>query len=369
MHNWTLSIGLIVGGAALATMGVLRLVTRSFGAMPRGVAVLVVVAGLGVLAFGAALPRLAPSVARPEGAAGAMDLEPLTTAPPTEPVLRADLHGTVEDAAGEPVPGVRVVLSAGAEGSADAETDETDPDGSFAFEDVAIAGPVRIAATYDGAVFEPERVGALSEPIEIRVARTTDSTDELSIVASSLAIAGDRDGVQAVQALTVRNDGDRAFAGELRLPVLAGAASLQPGLGLSRSRLAVERGSLVSTRPLLPGRTQLTYTYAVPATPSGVDVRTRASLDVDRLDVLVGGELRPGDRTSGARTERTSVGGRPYERLSWRDVDEGETVRLRAELPGDNDWVRIALLALAAAVAVAVVLMPVLRRRRADARR
>src|SRR5712692_3538831 len=93
-----LAIALVVAGAALASLGVLRITHAAFRSMPRAVAVAILAAGAMVVAFGAVLPRFVHARQEPTIT---LQREPSDASP--EPVPNGDLRGSVRSVKGEPV--------------------------------------------------------------------------------------------------------------------------------------------------------------------------------------------------------------------------------------------------------------------------
>lgn len=360
MNNAMLSITLVGGGAALAAMAVLSLTSAMFATMPKPVAGAVLAAGAGIVVFGALLPRIT--------AVDDEDVVPLeqrSAGATAEPLLEADIWGTVRTVDGEPRSGVQITLWTSDGDTVTGELNKTDAHGRFRYDDQPIDGPIRLEAEFDGAVFEAPALRRLSDPVEILVADTTKDDRSLTVRASSLALVGDRRGIQAVQAITIDNGGDEAFAGDLRLPLLPKANSLVPGIGLSRARLDVAGGRLVSRSPVLPGRTELTYTYAAPLPARGVDFVSEAVIGTKRFDLLLSKGLSATDIQPSPRIDDARIGNRSYERLSWRRIDEGARVRARISPREGVPLLRVGLVALVILAGVALVLAPIVRRRRA----
>lgn len=359
MQNATLSISLIVGGAALTGMGMLRLARGWFRSMPTGTAVAVAVIGSGVVVFGAVLSRM------PMGSDEEIGLEPQAPHMTPELAPATRVSGTVRTAGDGPVADAKVVLASPREGDLIVRSEtESGPDGGFSFENVEIGGPYVVTTRFDGVDFESRSFLVPADPVEIRVAPTTAEGHALTVRASSLAVVGDEHGLQAVQAITLVNRDDRAFAGEVRLPLLPGATALQPTMGLSRSRLTVRNGVLASSAPVLPGESQITYTYVAPMQTNGLDFVNRFAYPTDRFDLLVGSGLLAGSEKPSATAGQVTLGDRTYRRLSWRDLESGDEVRAHIALRATASPLRWALVAVAVLGAAAIVLAPLARRRR-----
>src|SRR5439155_20007014 len=99
-----LAIALVIVGAALASLGVLRMTHAAFTAMPASVGIVIAGAGAAVVVFGAVIPHLAPR----HQPAITLQREPADATP--EPAPHTDLHGVVSSTKGRPVGGAKVVL-------------------------------------------------------------------------------------------------------------------------------------------------------------------------------------------------------------------------------------------------------------------
>lgn len=347
-----LDLTLIVGGAALAAMGTLRLTRAAARTMPASVAIAILVAGAAVVAFGAMLPRLS----RPEP--NQITLQPQSSADTAAPPPRTDFRGIVRSLDRSPVADANVMLIAG---GSKTTTARTAPDGSFVFRGVTIGGPYRVAVTHGGGVFD-KIVFLPSPPLEIAVAPTTTKPDEVHVRAASLAVVGDQGGVQAVYALTLENTGHTAYTGGVPLPVLPGAAALEPRSGLDRTQLAFQDGTLFSSAPLMPGTTAITYTYVAPMPAQGLDLGIDVTFATDRFDLLAGGHVRA--TSAGHGNGRVALGGRTYQRLTWRALQAGRVLRARIAPHSSAALVRSGAIAAGGLVAAAIVVVPLLRRRR-----
>jgi hypothetical protein len=347
-----LDLTLVVGGAGLAAMGTARLTHAALRTMPRSVAIAILVAGAVVVAFGATLARLAhPSP-------NEITLQPQSSADRAAPGPRTDFHGVVRSLDHLPVADANVVLT---QAGSKTTIARTAPDGSFVFHGVAIGGPYRVAVTHGGGVFD-KIVFLPSPPLEVAVAPTTTKPDEVHVRAASLAVVGDERGVQAVYALTLDNTGRTAYTGGVPLPVLPGAAALEPRSGLDRTQLGFQDGMLFSSAPVMPGATAITYTYVAPMPPKGLDLGIDVTFVTDRFDLLTGGRLR--STSARHNNGRVALGGRTYQRLTWRRLRTGQMVGARVAPHSAAGTVRIGAIATGGLVAAAIVVVPLIRRRR-----
>jgi hypothetical protein len=334
--------------------------------MPRSIAVLSIFLGAGVVAFGAVLPTLSTPTAAPE-AEPRVTLEPLGS----EDVLRTDeVNGIVRASDGSGVGDVRVELvPLFSDEKAKPRFAATDAKGRFRFTEVDVTPgtPYVVDAHFDGARFPSEtlRFGtSKDEPFVISVAETTQRANDLVFDVESIALVGDDKGMQAVHAITVHNRGHQAYVGRLRLPLLPGANSIDPGAGLDRRYLDAEHGQLVSRTPVAPGRRDITYTYVAPMPSGGLTIRHRTAYPTRRFELLVGGELG-GRRIDGpSRWRAIKIGQRTYRRFELADLPAGRPARFVVAVRTGSPVLRFAGLTAAAVMAVGIVLFPLLRRRR-----
>jgi hypothetical protein len=352
---------------------VLRLRDAGFVAMPRRVAQIVLAAGLAVVAFGIVLISLGPRDDEPSAMPRAT-LEPATPDAPDDADARG-VRGTVVTRDGDAADGVKVTLvPLFMEDGVDPLRTVTDDDGDFAFDDVVVdpGSPWIAEATFDGARFGSEALRAprgKDEPLRIVVAPTTKNVKDVRVDIESIAIVGDKSGGQAVHAVTVRNESDRAYVGGLRLPLLPGATAIQEGTGLDRRYLELGNGEMTSRAPVLPGRHDLTYTYIVQMSERGLAISHRTQLPTQRYEVLVGdglslsarGGLRDdGDVKLGPREQQ-----RTYHRYIARDLDADDRIDARVAVATGTGALRIGGFIAAALLAILVIVAPMLRRRRA----
>ncbi|MGH2760004.1 MAG: hypothetical protein ACRDKJ_10645 [Actinomycetota bacterium] len=352
-------------------MGGLRLAKAGFTSMPRALAVIAILAGGAAVAFGVALPFIQSSE-EGEPPAPRIALEPEASTEGSR--VRDEVHAVVGTADGDPMVGVRVsLIPLFSDEGAETRSGRTDEAGRVAFTDLDVTPgtPYVAEARFDGATFPSEvlRFGSTKDdPVRIVVAETTRGADDLTLELESIAIIGDEQGVQAVHAVTVRNRGERAFIGGLRLPLLPGANAIDPRAGLDRRYLELDRGSLISSAPLPPGRRDITYTYVAPMPRSGLRFAHRPSFDTERFEVLVGGEVQTGraQGLSAAGDVRVGPRGqeREYRRYEARDVDRGDRLLLVISAGGSSPVLRAGGLIVAVLLAFALFAFPLVRRRR-----
>jgi len=348
-----LAIALVIIGGALTSLGVLRLTHAAFEAMPRLLASVIIGAGTLVAAFGVALPRFVhersePTIAlTPEPSDAPRDRTPTTT-----------LRGVVRSAAGAPIAGAKVTLYSSTKPPRVARSAA---DGTYAFGGLAIGGPYRVAVDYDGAVFQSTTL-VPAGPIRLTVAPTTNKPNAIRVRAGSLAIVGDRRGVEAVYAATIDNTGADAYTGGVPLPLLPGALAVDPRSGLDRSQLGLANSVLFSSAPVLPGTSAISYTYAAPMPDDGVDAAADTTFPTSRFDLLVSGNLRV--RARGHDNGSVTLGGRRYHRFTWRRLVAGAPMTVRVTPSSRVAVLRTGAIAVGGLVAALIVVFPLIGRRR-----
>jgi hypothetical protein len=363
----TLEIALVLGGAALALLASFRLLGAGFKAMPRPVAVLTLVAGAAVVVFGVALARVSTEEAAPEPR---VSLEPVRPGTATE---TADVvHGRIVGPNGKPITDATVTLRPAFDGGKTHRT-RTDADGTFAFvaANVTPGTPYTAEVRFDGATFPSEILRSprpLDDPVRIVVAPTTKDADVLSVRVESIAVVGDKDGVQALHVLTVRNRSQHAYVGSLHLPLLPSATAIDPGTGLVRRFLSLAHGELISHAPVVPGSTDITYTYVAPIGTPPLVAHYRLGYPTKTFELLVGGGLRAeavGPLKSAGTVRLGDTGARrKYQRLAATELAAGETVTMRIGLAKRNAALTAGALIAAIVLSIALLTFPIVRRMR-----
>ncbi len=354
-------------------VGVLRLRLSGFLAMPRPLATVIVGIGGAVVVFSGFLA--ATNALDPEELIPNVELS--TAAPDAESTpMTDDVNALVTNANNEPMDGITVELAAFDEKEGDfvvAASSETDEDGRVLFEDADInpGRPAIVQAVFDETRFAGPVVRGGNErgdPIRIRVAETTRSAGDLRVEVESVAIVGDSRGAQAVHAVSIRNGGESAYIGELRLPVLPGGTAIQVQQGFDERRASITEGQIVARTPILPGRHDITYTYPVQSDADGIRFQRSIQIPTERFDLLVGGELdaqpsegleRSGDAEVGPASAQRS-----YRRYSAEDLERADKVSALVIVAKTTSPFLIAGPIGAAVLAVAIVAIPLSRRRR-----
>jgi hypothetical protein len=366
------SIPLILAGVALATLGFARLTGLALPRMPRTVGALVVAGGLAVATLGVALPRVSEPAAAPSVT---LQPEPSGEAQAT-PAAVGSITGRVLDARDRPLPGREVVLRRfrGTEQEL-TQSIATDAQGGFRFGGLPIGPTIAHTVTTDfsGTTFRSDLIvlepHARETRADLRVAPPTTDPSVIRVVVDSTTLVGDERAGQVLQILRVRNGSRKAYTPGLRLPLLEGASGFEARTGVDRTRLRLDDdGRLVSIAPVLPGLTEVVYTYVVPVPRSGLAVRRTFDVPTRRFELLIGGALRatrtPDLRPQGeVRVPRADQAG-TLMRYAASDLRAGASREATVVADAGGDTVRTAVIAGGVIAAVLVVVVPLLRRRR-----
>ena len=227
--------------------------------------------------------------------------------------------------------------------------------------------PYLVDVLFDGETFSSPVLRSgnePSDPVQIVVAPTTKDDDGITIEAESVAVVGGRDGVQVVHAVSVRNRGDEAYTGGLRLQFIPGATAIDPRSPLDRRRLELTDDAMVSTAPLVPGRSEITYTYTAQMPRRGIDATFEAAYPTRRFDLLTADGLAADELDGLAPADGITLSGRDYRRFSVRDLDPSEQVSARIAPTEASPVLLIGAIVAVGALAIFIVVFPVLRRRR-----
>jgi hypothetical protein len=338
--------------------------------MPRMVAILTLVSGVAVGVFGVAFARIA--ITEPEPAPR-VSLEPVR--PDRQPDAGNVVHGRVVRSGGEPLAGRTVTLRPAFDGGKTRRT-VTDGDGSFAFVGAGVTpgNPYVAEVDFDGATFPSEMLRSprpLEDAVRIVVAPTTKKSVGLSVRVESIAVVGDENGLQALHVLTVRNRSRRAFVGGLHLPLLPNATAIDPATGLVRRFLKLGEGEFISRAPVLPGDTDITYTYVAPMGTPPLHARYHFRYRTNRFELLVGNGLRAEAvgplKKAGAVRLGEAGEQKSYDRIAAADLRAGDDVELRISPRGKNAVLTTGAIAGAIALSIAMLAFPIVRRRRKGA--
>ncbi|HVL81027.1 MAG TPA: carboxypeptidase-like regulatory domain-containing protein, partial [Actinomycetota bacterium] len=347
-----------------------RLTSVALRAMPFWLAALSVGAGAAVATAGLVASAGQPAPA-PAGPTPGLTLEPAGTPPPDPTPQPADgrIAGTVRTAQGTPAAGTAVTLTR-FEATTEAERRETTTadDGRYTFEGLP-TGPTDayvVSAAYEQATFPSDVLVLDAErdrTVDLTVAAVTTDDSVVRVELDSTLLTVVPAGLDVLQILNVLVDGEAAFTGGLRLPILEGASGFEPRRGLSRQLLRFDdQDRLTSDAPVLPGRTEIVYGYTLPRPAERSTIVRQPDHPTDRLELLWAGDVTV-DAPSLEAAGEVSVGGVNAKRYTGRDLEPGERVEVALTFEGPAGWPRTALVVGGVVVALALLLFPLVRRR------
>jgi hypothetical protein len=242
-------------------------------------------------------------------------------------VTAVELKGKVVNGTlGRAEAGVVVQLVHHSAQTAEVLVDTTSADGTFAFE---ISGeptadvPMMLSAEYEGVPYRSDRVTDLSSDVEISVYESTDKDATIEMISHHLII--DTQARQATQILIFQNTGDRTYkTGEghghgIEVPLpngLTEAGSDIPGVH-------THGPTLVDSRPVPPGRRQLSFTTDVPADGRFTQVMKYGTPSVD---VFITPSTAEVSQTSMQDLGPVTLGDRDFRRLLTENVQAGGQV-------------------------------------------
>lgn len=291
----------------------------------------------------------------------ALALGSLLGAPPSVGLAR-DAAGTVEGrllngsvGGGQPAD-VEVVLHAFRNSAHDRDVPtRSSADGSFVFAglDTDAGTSYEVTARYGGVTYGGAPLafgsGQRTQRLEITVYEPTTADPGVLVRRASIILTRPDPAsqtVQAIEAQTLENPGDRTFApsptepagpmGLVRFPLPPQAGSLQPGPGLDSAEIVqVDRGFATSL-PLLPGTTEVVFAYRFPYRPGQPLVwERRTPYPTGDLRVLLPGDGPTLESADLQEMAPVQLDGRGYRLYQARDLTAGGRVGLAlAGLPG-----------------------------------
>lgn len=268
--------------------------------------------------------------------------------PTGNPLLADTVRGYVlHPGTGEPVPGVEVAFYLQQEGKADELLRKTtDEQGRFEF-----LGPFlrdglsfALAAFYEGVPHFTStlEVGAQQEVI-VEVYDSTSDDRQLRIPTHSLFLNLTGDNLDVAHLVQIENPEDKTYIGNggegqrqvARFILPAGVAGLQSHSG----RLLQTSGTLFhDTQPLMPGTTQITFTFSLDAQQLDRGYEHRAGYPTERLDIF----LQPSDfQPEGPFRDLGVVDlhGSQYRRLQLNELDRDQRITVPLPLVRSQRWV------------------------------
>jgi hypothetical protein len=251
----------------------------------------------------------------------------------------ATLNGRVMNRTlGRAEKGVVVQLVHHSAQSAEVLVDTSDAEGRFSFEltgEPSADVPMMLSAEYKDVGYRSDRVTDLSETVEIAVYESTDRDDNIQMISHHLIV--DAKARQVTQVLIYQNTGDRTYktgAGHghgIEVPLPEGVTDVQSDI----PGVHTHGPTLVDSRPVPPGRMQLSFTTPLPrdgrltqrfkyATPS-IDVFiTPAESEVSDVTMTDLGPVNLGERSFRRLiAENVQAGGQVSFRLGGSVVPVG----------------------------------------------
>jgi hypothetical protein len=223
----------------------------------------------------------------------------------------------------------------------------TDAEGRFRFEGIETEGHVyRLEAEYETVRYESEVVAfapgddVLSQ--SLIVYEPTTSSDLISVERGHLIVVLEPGTIYVQEVQVFSNAGNMAYVGAsgeegsatVSFPLPVGASELELVEGL-RECCVVETGDgFASTRPLLPGSTQMVFSYQLRHETTTYDFLRGIAYPVGSLDVLIT-DVRAEVTSPGLTpTEPLSLQGTSYLHLTAQNLTPADDVVLRfANLP------------------------------------
>jgi len=214
------------------------------------------------------------------------------------PALAGTIRGYVLDGqTGQPQPGVPVVLQAW-EQPADAlalARAQSDAQGRFTLTSPQVrAGfPFRLVASYCGVAQSSARLQAGEQDLVIvEVYPPTDDPSDIRVAAHAVFLNAESGRVDVAHLLYVDNGADAVYTGARAgdgggvTPLWLPAAAF--GLEQHAADFTAARGDTVfDGRPLLPGRTQVAYSFSLDQASVGGRIEQRVLLPTDQLDIFI----------------------------------------------------------------------------------
>lgn len=228
---------------------------------------------------------------------------------------------------------------------------QVDSQGDFRFENLD-ADPSLVyllVAEYHSILYPYPQLLRLSEQprqtVEARVYETTQEPNSIAFERANLLVAAvDATQVEIMEMGAVTNTGDRTYVGDergvLRLHLPSGASEVVAETGLSNDDLQRNGDTLVSLRPIAPGRHQLALRYALPLNGSVLDLSKRLEYPADEVNLYVPyGSLQASSPQllpqGGAPVE---MGGGRFQVYSSQDLPAGTQLLIRLSGLPTRGW-------------------------------
>ena len=264
-------------------------------------------------------------------------------------------------------------------------TTTTDNDGNFRFDKLVTANnyAYSVGLKYQGVTYGSDLVvfqsGETSKTSDIAVYETVDKPDTLVIQRAHviIGISAETLTMPVMEILIVENRGDRvvvpsgAGKGTLRVTWPNGAQKPQLAPDIAGGALEIP-GGFTYNMPLLPGTSELLYTYELRFKSSGYDLSRSFDYPVQQLSVLVPdkGVKATSDKLAPQPPAKLGDPPQSYLHLLGSDIAPGSAVSVRLEglptpspIPALPDILRWALPAIIGLGFVGLIVLALLRRR------
>lgn len=227
-------------------------------------------------------------------------------------------------------------------------------DGKFRVEgfDPAAGRRLVVATDYQGVTYSrtaefPE--GSSDATADLKIFESTDDDSAIRIPSDVITIIeGTENNLEIIQLLRITNSSDRTFVGTnesgarrvLGLPVPPGATDLLALEGFRGEATSPIAGGIVTSDPILPGDSSISYLYRVKVARSGWSLRRAIFYPTQRIDLLVETMLEvsaPGFRFE----EQVTLEEKTYRRYRGRSLRVGSDLEAEirpASAPGSNLW-------------------------------
>ena len=180
--------------------------------------------------------------------------------------------------------------------------------GIVIFENVPLAVECQpmVKVTYNGV--EYQQLGQVmdsrkpSQQIDVSVFETTETEPAWQVHMRHVLVDPSSEGLKITEMVAVQNPTDRAWIGKLRsdgkrgtiaIPIPDGATNIEFGEGLHGCCVKTENGKLVNTMALVPGTSQISFSYVVPASSAKATIAVTAPTDVKHMMLFIGDNGTP----------------------------------------------------------------------------
>ena len=245
-------------------------------------------------------------------------------------VEAATLNGVVVNkTVGRSETGVVVQLVHHSAQTAQVLADTTDAEGKFSFElegEPSAEVPMMLSAEYKDVPYRSDRVTDISAQVEIGVYESTESDSVIEMISHHLIVDGTAR--QATQILIFQNTGDRTFktgtghGHGIEVPLPVGVTDVQSDIPGVHSH----GPTLVDSRPVPPGRMQLSFTTPIPADGGFKQILKYATPSIDAF--ITPADFQVTDNTM-SDLGPVNMGERQFKRLISENVAAGDHVSFR----------------------------------------